>query len=415
MATLLGLAGVAGLVVHCGSETSEFDEGEGPCATVYRGLCGAPCATDEQCPSGLHCANGACTAACASGSGCAPGTFCDPRGRCAPEGVIGPGGDPADGGGGGGDACVDFDLNFDKQEPTIVLLIDRSTSMDQAFPGGTRWTVLKDALLNDAGVLRTLNDHVRFGLTLYANGTPNPAGCPDLVSVPIAANNYNAIDAVYRPIGMIANTPTGESLLAVAGLGADGGVDGGLAGLDAGGPKIILLATDGDPDYCGNPLANDPPFDAGEVQRAKDITINAVQRAFDAGIQTYVIAVGDEVSEVHQQEVANAGLGYAPDAGDAAPYFRPSTQEELKANIRSIIFGARSCVFTMNGRVQAGKEAQGKVTLNGQPLTYNDPNGWKLRSPTELEILGTACDKVKDEPNVALSVSFPCGTVSSVR
>ena len=410
-----GVAMMAAFVAHCGSTESLFGEGSGPCETVYKGRCGAPCASDDACPTGLHCAAGACTAECAASVACPAGLTCDARGRCTRAGAF-TGSDGGGGGGGQGDACVDFDLTLAKVEPTIAFLIDQSGSMDVPFgdAGGTRWTVLKDALLSDAGVIYGLQSEVRFGLTMYGNaGGP---GCPDLTTVPIALANHAAISGTYGPADTIPNTPTGESILAVAGI-TDAGVvvQGGLAALDAGGPKIILLATDGDPDTCQNPQANDPPLDPAEQQKAKDVTLAAVQRAFQAGIKTYVIAVGDEVSEVHQQEVANVGLGFAANAGDAAPYFRPSSQDELKANIRAIILSARECVYALNGSVQAGKEASGVVTLNGAPLAYGDPNGWKLRSPTELELTGAACVKVKTEANVTLSAKFPCGVVSGVR
>ena len=59
--------------------------------------------------------------------------------------------------------------------------------------------------------------------------------------VSIALDNHAAIDAVYGNNNPQDETPTGESIDAVAGQ---------LAAFEENGPKIIILATDGEPDTC---------------------------------------------------------------------------------------------------------------------------------------------------------------------
>ncbi len=68
----------------------------------------------------------------------------------------------------------------------------------------------------------------------------------------------------------------------------------------------------------------------------------------------------------------------------------------------------RSCVFTLGGSVQNGSEPTGAVVLDGERLGYLDPNGWKLNSPSELELTGSACRKLKTGGGT-LTVRFPCG------
>src|SRR4030095_8396869 len=83
--------------------------------------------------------------------------------------------------------------------------------------------------------------------------------CPFLVQVPVARNNFAAIEARYRPVRMYSNlglpqnsgdrlpagsTPTGEAIQAVIPV---------LEALDPAtfpGPKAIVLATDGEPNGC---------------------------------------------------------------------------------------------------------------------------------------------------------------------
>jgi hypothetical protein len=264
-------------------------------------------------------------------------------------------------------------------------------------------------VLLDGGVIQNLQNEVQFGLQMYANPSDIP-GCPNLEGVPYALANFGPIQSTLGPAGTQPDTPTGESILEIAGI-TDAGVvvSGGLAELDAGGgEKIILLVTDGDPDYCGNPQANDQG-DAGEIAKAKAIAVDAVKRAYASGIKTYVLAIGSEVSIPHQQEMANAGQGLPANEPDAAPLFRPTDEAQLQAQINSIIYGARPCSYTLNGAVQAGSEDKGTVALNGQALGYGDPDGWRLASPTELELVGQACETVKTSESATLTAHFPCG------
>jgi hypothetical protein len=76
--------------------------------------------------------------------------------------------------------------------------------------------------------------------------------------------------------------------------------------------------------------------------------------------------------------------------------------------MNSITFSIRSCSFALNGTVEVGQESSGTVTLDGKPLVYNDPNGWHLTSPSQLEVQGTACDAIKNTGG-QLAVHFPCG------
>jgi hypothetical protein len=409
----IGSALAVAFAMHCGTEDSSTFK-DGPCATVFKDQCGAPCADDTQCAAGLYCADDKkCFAECAPNTTCADGKACSPNGRCGGGGPIF-GGDSGsttdDDAGPGGDACADIDITLEKVIPTVLLLIDQSGSMtDNQFPPGsgvTRWQVLRSALIDpDGGIVKQLENDVSFGVSLYSW---NSGACPQLTNVSWKTGNYTDIFNVYADAGTVNNTPTAESIMGVVGFD-DAGVlrDGGFAAATTPGPKIILLATDGDPDSCAAPNSNG-------TQPPRRFTVWATQRTFDAGIPTYVVSVGTDIDQAHQQEVANAGLGFNPDAGDASAIYRPTDRAQLVAALNKIILGVRSCKFTLNGAVVPGTEGQGVVKLNGAPLGLNDPNGWKLNSSTELEVVGNACTTVQTSPNAQISVRFPCGTVTSV-
>jgi len=178
----------------------------------------------------------------------------------------------------------------------------------------------------------------------------------------------------------------------------------GLAGVpDApASPKVIVLATDGEPDTCAVP---DP-----QTEAAKADTIAAAQAAYAAGISLIILAVGNEVGLVHQQQVANAGAGRPLDgsAGNA-PFYRAEDPAELRAAFDAIIVGVRSCSFVLSSSTSGALADQGTVVLNGTPLVQDDPDGWTLTDPMTLELLGGACRAFLQDPSVSLSAEFPCG------
>lgn len=375
----------------------------------------------------------------AGGSGTAGGTgpalVVDPTTSMmdpAPEAPVDPG------------ICDDLSIQTYELVPTVVVLVDTSSSMFDAR--AKLWDPLFNALMDPtAGVIAKLQSKVRFGFTSYKSVT-RPAGtttCPVLESTDLKINNYDTIKAKYTEVGTTPTTdfkwetPTGASVAEVAKS---------LAAFqpDPPGPKFILLVTDGDPDTCA---VRDP-------QCGQDDSIKAVQDAYAAGIGTFVIGIGDilnssgsnmRVGVAHLQDVANAGAGqpvapntqeylysqcvagagltatYAADVASAgkAPYYTVSAadgktaQTQLASAIEASLAQTRSCTFNMDAQVK-GDASLGTLTLDGNPLPYGDPNGWTLGADlTSVTISGTACDGWKKNGG-KINVVFPCKLVPVV-
>lgn len=434
-------------VVHCGTTgLSVFDEGRAnPCQTVFAGQCGAPCTSDEACPSGLHCsANpGQCVARCAPEETCENGATCSPRGRCGPDGTGGTlGGDP----GPAPDAapsdavCADTTVSLEQIHPKVLLLLDQSSSMYfNRFPmGGSngcnpdcRWSVLKDVLIGPAGgtggLVKQLENDAELGVMLYSATDSNPNDGDNSILPPptdnvcprfngkafdglaFARGNAAAIDAYLRPAGADDDTPTGPAIRAVVGIDGDGAVvdQRGFAAIPGTAPKVIVLVTDGEPALCGQ----NNPSDEGRAA-----VVSATQQSYALGIQTYVIAIGSQTAGAiaHFKAVANAGQGKDPVTGNADAIL-PSTQDQLLTAVRSIVEGSRTCTFELNGQVPPGLERRGTVTLNGAVVPFDEPGapaeGWRLSSPSVLELVGSACETLKSSPDATLTARFPCGVV----
>lgn len=288
--------------------------------------------------------------------------------------------------------CGDINAVVSGQPPTVQLVIDQSGSMDAGFGGSmNRWEAVYDTLMAPGGVVAQLESEVRFGLSLYTSDDGFAGGqCPMLAEVSPSFDNRAAMDAVFAPVGPQGDTPTGETIDAVADA---------LDALDVEGPKVIVLGTDGEPDTCAEP---DP-------QNGQAQAIAAAQRAWDMGIQTYIVSVGDQVGAQHLQEMANAGAGLPISGGSNAPYYVALDPQELVDSFGTIVGGVSGCAFNMNGTVDPGKASQGLVALDGQDLVYGQD--WTMVDENTFEVLGAACDTVQDGNYHHISAAFPCGTI----
>ncbi|MCA9598823.1 MAG: VWA domain-containing protein [Myxococcales bacterium] len=375
--------------VACGGE--EPDNLVSPCDGALKDQCGAACTGITDCAAGLYCgADKKCTADCTPGGGqCGAGKQCDNNGRCT-TGIVIP--DGGNGDGSSADGCIKVDVTFEKQTPTVVLLIDQSGSMSDNFGGQSRWKVVHDALMDPStGIVKNLENEIRFGLALYTSDGGSAGGkqCPVLTEVSMKLGNYAAIKAVYDPAGPEGDTPTGESIDKVVTT---------LAPYTEPGPKVIVLATDGEPDTCAEP----------NPQNGQPEAIKAAQDAFKKDIRTYIISVGDQVSLGHLQDMANAGQGLAVGGSKNATYYQALDQNALKKAFEEIIYGVRPCTFTLNGTVDPADAGKGTVLLDGKPLGYQDADGWKLNPPSEVELTGAACQAIKTGDH-SVSIDFPCG------
>jgi hypothetical protein len=126
-------------------------------------------------------------------------------------------------------------------------------------------------------------------------------------------------------------------------------------------------------------------------------------------ISTFVIGVGNELSMMHAQDVANAGVGHVAGAPNA-PYWTAMDDASLKSALTDIIGAQISCEVELKGHVD-GDPCSGKVMLSGRDLICKDQNGWELADESHVRLLGTACDAFKKEQVSTLYVEFPCAAL----
>ncbi len=412
-----------GFFLSCGGDTKDGSGSNNssklvtpdPCKEELSGKCGGECDSDSDCDDGLFCrSDDTCGAECTPEGEQCMGT-CQPNGECdgtlVQRAVLPASGSSQDlipaeddpNAAANGDQCIEVVSGFEGVTPTVLIVVDRSGSMDASFDmGNDRWDTVRNTLTDpDNGLIHRLEGSVRFGLMLYTS--VNPPGedstvfeeCPMLVETPLGLNNFNAINSTYGSTELIPNdgggrgyqghTPTGESLQAATAT---------LAAYTEPGPKAIVLATDGEPDNCSDGDAH--------TRASQVLSLNAVTEAFNLGIKTFVISVGDETGEDHLKELAVAGQD-----DPAAEAYPALSTAQLESAFAEIVGGVRSCTFALQGEVPDFHAENGSVTLGGEALTFNDPDGWELVGGNTVEIKGAACQTLL-AGDAVVNITFPC-------
>jgi hypothetical protein len=288
-----------------------------------------------------------------------------------------------------GPLCESSSISIEQLRPTVTLLVDQSGSMRERYPNpsstSTRWSIVHDALMDPTtGVIKQLQFKLRFGIAFYTSHNGSSTGtCPIMGEVRAATNNYEAIRALYDRMTPDDDTPTGDAIDKV------------VEGIDSSSIRsnqTILLVTDGLPDTCARP---DP-------QNGQPQAILAAQKAHADGIDLYVLGISADIGGQNLQELANAGKGqpinlvWPRDPNAAQPFQASDSVAGLTAQFRDVFGRIPFCEVRLSRNVEVSEASSGTVVLDGTPLSYGDPNGFILGDPRHLEIVGTACDTIKN-------------------
>ncbi len=349
----------------------------------------------------------------------------------------GSGGSLAGTGGSGGTtgSCEWFEAAT--QAPTVILLVDTSTSMWEEGPPA--WNLLHDGLMHpDRGALWRFQHRVRLGFASYKGhqgASEDDPACATMTTVAPALYNLGEIGAVYDSIAYSEELPKWETPTAyainhtAATLAADS---------EAPGEKYTLLFTDGNPNTC---VVLDP-------QCGQDLAVKATQDAFASGIGLRVVGLGAIIGnptgcpssahcgEAHLQDLANAGVGapvlpppncddptsdlcayrfeacvtdsvlqaaYTPGASDVGhPGVLTSTGfeslEYVADTVSDILKPLIPCRFELDA---APDPAVVVVTVWTTELVADAADGYELDGK-QLTLLGAACDSYRDGMDIAV-------------
>ena len=403
----LALFGVlVAVFASCGGTTKDGADTPAPTGSTTGGVSSSPSVSAGGASGGLPATN-AGDPPVATGGAPSTGGARSNGGSPSTGGIPGTGGIPSTGGtlniggipsiGGASSQCQT--LRLTPSVPNVVLVIDRSLSMMEIFGSvETRWEAMQAALLDaDIGLIPLLEGQARLGMTLFTSVQPTidepTPECPTLIEVPVALDNRAELEAAYSAAEPLGTTPTGESLERIWP---------GLAALDQAefpGPRVMVLATDGEPNICGN---------IDDTETGRSLSEAAIAAANEAGVRTFVLSVGSEISDEHLKRIANLGQGL-PAADDTERFLRVDDRDELSSALQQIFGELIACSFELNVGLTEERARMAAVRIDDDFVTYGDPDGWRLDGASRILFSGAACDRLGSASN--LQVDLPCGPV----
>lgn len=291
---------------------------------------------------------------------------------------------------GGGDSsnCGLQYFDVERRPADVLLVLDRSASMQDAPDGATastsKWDLTVPALNQ---VVTETNAGVAWGMKLFPEGQDtdscSPATITDTIHVPIAASNAPAVVG-----GILATspdgdgTPTGDAVRAATRY---------LAGLQTQANRYIVLATDGDPS-CS------PSGEGGDS--ARTYAVAAVTEAARQGFPVFVVGVAttkDSSTKALNDMAIAGGMPRNEPNPLATRYYLANTQAELTSALRAITSALASCVFPLGTPPPVPNNIGLKVDGVLVPRDGTRQNGWEYMSTGfgAIEVHGPACDQIQ--------------------
>ena len=315
----------------------------------------------------------ASTGYCSSDAMCGSGTVCDKAlGACAqPRG-----------------GCGKASFQPPRTSGEMVLLVDRSNSMRDLTPTGTKWTDLTSSIESTLAK----RSEVAWGLSMFP-GSDKLACVVSPLSVTPAMGTAAMVSSLVASA-----TPTGSGTPTRAAVQQVGDEI-----LRSGRPtrKYVLLATDGEP--------NCAPGSAGANQNLSDIggAAQSIRSLAEAGATTFVLGVA-------VRSDAAAALATMAQAGGHArqgmtPYYTASDATELQAALDEVTRQVALCTFDLSPPPPAGSALS--LSIGGHPFTRNVTHvgdGWDVTAAGKaIELYGAACDAIQG--GATIEISYGCG------
>lgn len=330
--------------------------------------------------------------------------------------------------GGSNNQCGGSKLEASPQPVNVVVLLDRSLSMNTALSAAetkTRWQAMREAL-NTA--LTGVQEQISFGLKLFPDSTESCSVTQAGLAVPVGLGSaaVTAIDAAIEAATPAGGTPVESALAQLLDYYSSS------AGSALVGDKVVLLATDGAPN-CNSAITCEQsacianienptqPQNICQFEPAQCLdttaTVAKVKALNDAGIRTVVLGIpGTEYpqyQEVLNQMAAAGGLAN-PDANyDYYPVSADAGLEGLKTTLQTITKGLiKSCRLQLTSVPQ--DTGLLNVEIDGNEIPQSGADGWELdktTSPPTVVLKGATCQAIETQGAESVNIVYGCPTV----
>jgi hypothetical protein len=334
---------------------------------------------------------------------CEEGKFCQPKG---PDGDC-------------GSERVDTDLKQIQKPGNVLVIYDRSGSMDADWNGTPKYQAAGNAII---AALTPLKDLLTIGGVFFPSVDPNACACNVVdpthwIPGPQACclngiGNSCFVSDIAQPDQLkfgpaqayIDGLPMQWRLQMANGTPLQNGVARGaeaLAGSTLDGPVAVILMTDGEPNCMTDVNA----------------VVQQVTMWKSKEIPTYVIGLPGA------QDAADI-LNMIATAGGTDKYVDPANSMELEAKIRTILTstiraGFDTCEFHLDKDTmvpeklhlvitEGGKDKDVPRDLSGQP-NWGADAGWNInKEGNTIELTGRLCDLAKEGAYESLRFDYGC-------
>lgn len=332
------------------------------------------CRLEADC-AGLVCGAGSRTCLepgrCAADGDCPDGQVCGAAGACEIGGM-----------------CGSSEFEITRLAPNVMILLDRSGSMDNDVDGRTRWDVAKQAIRT---VTERFAGEIRFGLTTYSSCTGDGRSAGSVV-VPLG-DDVAPINDFLAPLrgrgsrrgeapDYLCNsgdpeTSTGPSLMA---LSAEPTLQ------DPDRPNAVLLVTDGRESGCGGPNG------AGAAGALLGLPIS---------VRTFAVGLSRDSSAEQLMAIATAG--------GTSRFYQADDEAGLIAAFEAIAEEVATCDYDI--AMPPPDPMDLFVYFNDDPAgVANDPmSGWTFDAARgTLSFHGAACESIRGGVVTDIDVVFGC-------
>jgi hypothetical protein len=294
--------------------------------------------------------------------------------------------------------CAKQDFNLARKPAEILILLDRSASMEDPPTGGTgkKWDLVVPGV-NE--VVTATDSSVSWGLKVFPEGegkTCIAGSVTSAIPVAIAPANAQAVTAAVSTTTAAGNgTPTADAVTAAVTY---------LKTLSDSNPKFILLATDGEPSCSGT---------TEDTKAARTAAVQAVSDAATAGFKTFVVGVSTTKATATQalNDMAVAGQMARADSNPlATKFYLASTKDELVQSLEVITGQVSSCLFDLTTQPPDASNIAVHVNGMGAPHDPNHNDGWDYTGADyrQVEVYGSWCDQIKSAATNTVNFVFGC-------
>ncbi|QQR91487.1 MAG: VWA domain-containing protein [Myxococcales bacterium] len=356
---------------HCGVDPNNAPEGgqigdhceEGSCAVDLKcGVASMECMLMESC---VDSTGAAFEDNCRSGQNCVTDKTSDQFGTCIP-----------------GEDCNN-EFAPERLPPNVIIVLDRSGSMDETIGGQTKWDIAKGTVNQ---IVTNFGADIRFGLAPFSSCVNGQACSAGQIAVDVADSNSDIVTFLdSKDIDYLCQSGVDETSLGTTmdSLGNDS------SWIQDGREHALLVITDG-VDNCGN----------------SGPTVATTLLASDPSIRTFTVGFSGDVNSLDMNTLdsiaANGGTGDAYEANSA------NALEQALGEIAAS--AALTCTFTLKDNIP-GANSQLYVYFDDSydEVAENASDGWTYDAETTtVTFHGPACDQIKDGTVQSVSISYYC-------